>query len=70
MKLIGPRDLHGLIGAGRGFRAFRAWIDRQERAKDFPARVYLSDRVIAWDADAVHAWLSARRRGIENRAGE
>jgi prophage regulatory protein len=40
----------------------RSSIYRMEAAGNFPARVQLSERAIAWRADEIHAWIAARPR--------
>jgi predicted DNA-binding transcriptional regulator AlpA len=52
-----------LLGDPRNPRAFRLWVNRQEAAGAFPARVRLSNRVHVWRRAELEAWLASRPRG-------
>lgn len=67
-RLIGVRELFKHYGLGRSPSAFKQWLKREERAGRFPKRLRLSQRVLAWDAEAVAEWERARREA--RRSGE
>jgi prophage regulatory protein len=57
-------DLHGLDA--RGIHLSKSTLRRLERCGEFPARVYVSPRKIAWLSSDVDAWLA--RRAASRRA--
>lgn len=55
-KLINRKTLLGMI-------TFSArTIDSKEAAGEFPRRIVLSARSVAWDLAEVEAWIQARRQ--------
>jgi prophage regulatory protein len=54
-RLIRWDDVRRLVGLGR------STIFRLERAGDFPKRVALTARCVAWRESDVVAWLNARQ---------
>ena len=54
--LLRLRDVQRISGLSRSS------IYRMEAAGNFPARVKLSERAIAWREAEIHAWISARPR--------
>lgn len=40
-------------------------ISRLEKAGNFPARIRIGARAVAWDRALVHEWINSRARGIK-----
>ncbi len=55
MTLIRLPELKALLG-GVGTTTITRW----EVAKGFPKRIRVGERAVAWDRDAVEAWLRSR----------
>jgi prophage regulatory protein len=53
----------GELAARKGIRYRRQYIDRLERAGQFPARLQLGGNSIAWLEHEIDAWLLSRPRG-------
>lgn len=43
----------------------RATIDRLEKKREFPQRVRLSPRRVAWKAEEIRRWIATRQRACE-----
>ena len=52
--LIRPRDAAAMFGIGR--KHLYALAEQP----DFPERIYLSDRVVAWRVQDLEGWIAAR----------
>jgi prophage regulatory protein len=60
-------DRHFLVdwaGLGPQVPYCRQHITRLEHAEQFPARVQVGERRVAWWQDEIDRWLSSRARGI------
>lgn len=55
-RILGTKQLHARLGAGRTPEAFAQWVYREESAGRFPKRVHISERVIGWLEHEIEEW--------------
>ena len=55
MKLINRKTLHAMIPLSE-----RAIYDMEQRG-DFPRRIALTSRNVAWELDEIEAWIQERK---------
>lgn len=67
-RLLSAKQLHGIIGAGRSWGAFRIYLWRLARRGEL-VPVKTGAHGVAWREDEVRAWLDTRPRGAHG-AGE
>lgn len=44
----------------RGIRLSNVWLLKLERDGRFPARIYITERTVGWDAAEIDAWIQSR----------